>query len=230
MFSLLCFFFAAFKVSKPFLCEPPCSFISFSSVESLCLQTLISSPFHLLAASPMACPKVTPNPPPSSRNPLTNTCRANPSSSRDPPRDPDVPSSQVVRPASSRPNQPQPNPPHTSAAVRPLPNYKQLYPWASSALRGETSSINTDRDILRLKKGDQAHFSFSKEHDDKVYVHPCPPEELIHKLPPRLQQNYQPLDHASRLPSSSNLARVVVSTNPYLLLQRRAFQLPSKKP
>jgi len=53
---------------------------------------------------------------------------------------------------------------------------------------------------------------------------------LIHKLPPKLQQNYQPHHHASRLPSPSNLARVVVSINPYLLLQHRAFQLPSKKP
>ena len=53
---------------------------------------------------------------------------------------------------------------------------------------------------------------------------------LIHKLPPKLQQNCQPHHHASRLPSPSNLARVVVSISPYLLLQHRAFQLPSKKP
>jgi len=53
---------------------------------------------------------------------------------------------------------------------------------------------------------------------------------LIHKLPPKMPQNYQPHHHASRLPSPSNLARVVVSTNPYLLLQHRAFQLPSRKP
>jgi len=63
--------------------------------------------------------------------------------------------------------------------VRPLPNYKQLYPWASATLLGETSSINSDRDILRLKKGDQTHLSFNKEHDDKVSVHPCPPGEPI---------------------------------------------------
>jgi len=63
--------------------------------------------------------------------------------------------------------------------VRPLPDYKQLYPWASSALLGETSSINTDVDILCLKKDDQAHLSYSKEHDDKVSIRPCPPGEPI---------------------------------------------------
>ena len=178
---LLCFAFSFLRLRflNLFSASPPCSSISFSSVESLCLQTLISSPFRLLAASPMARSKVTPNPPPSPRNPPTNTHRANPSSSRDPPRDPTVPSSQVVRPAPPQPSQPQPNLPHTSAAVRSLPSYKQLYPWASPTLLGETSSINTDRDILRLKKGDQTHLSFSKEHDDKVSVHPCPPGEPI---------------------------------------------------
>jgi len=63
--------------------------------------------------------------------------------------------------------------------VRPLPNYKQLYPWASATLLGETSSINSERYILRLKKGDQTHLSFSKELDNKVSVHPCPPGEPI---------------------------------------------------
>ena len=178
---LLCFSFSFLRLGflNLFSASPPCSSISFSSVESLCLQTLISSPFRLLAASPMPRSKVTPNPPPSSRNPPTNTRRANPSSSRDPPMDPNVPSSQVVRPAPPRPSQPQPNLPRTSAAVRSLPNYKQLYPWASPTLLGETSSINTDHDILRLKKGDQTHLSFSKEHDDKVSVNPCPPGEPI---------------------------------------------------
>ena len=173
----LCFAFSFLHLGFLILfsASPPCSSISFSSVESLYLQTLISSPFRLLAASLMARSKVTPNPPPSPRNPPTKTRRANPSSSRDPPRDPNVPSSQVVRPASSRPSPSQPNPPHTSTVVRSLPDYKQLYPWASSALLGETSSINTDRDILRLQKGDQTHLSFSKEDDDKVSVHPCPP-------------------------------------------------------
>ena len=146
--------------------------VFFFSVGSLCFQTLISSLFIFFAALLMARSKVTPNPSPSSQNPPTKTRRANPSSSRDPPRDPNVPSSQVVRPASSRPSQPQPNPPHTSTVVRTLPNYKQLYPWASSALLGETSSINTDVDVLRLERGDPAHLSFSKEHDDKVFVRP----------------------------------------------------------
>ena len=175
--------FSALRVSKPLSASPPCSSVSFFSVESLCLQTLISSPFRLLAAFLMTRSKVTPNPPPSPRNPPTKTRRANPSSSRDPPRDPIVPSSQVVRPASSRPSQSQPNPPHTSTVVRSLPYYKQLYPWASSALLGETSSINNDRDILRLKKGDQDHLSFSKEHDDKVSVRPCPLGEPICTVP-----------------------------------------------
>ena len=176
----LCFaFFSALRVSNPLSTSPPCSSVSFFSVESLYLQTLISSPFRLLAVFLMARSKVTPNPPPSSRNPLTKTRRANPSSSRHSPRDPNVPSSQVARPASSRPSQSQPNPPHTSTVVRSLPDYKQLYPWASLALLGETSSINTDRDILRLRKGDQDHLSFSKEHDDKVSVRPCPPGEPI---------------------------------------------------
>jgi len=46
------------------------------------------------------------------------------------------------------------------------------------------------------------------------------------------QASSQPAEElpASRLPLPSNLARVVVSTNPHLLLQHRAFQLPSKKP
>ena len=171
MFSLFCFSFSAFRVSRPFLCEPPLFFYLLLFCRVSLLTNSHVFPFRLLAASSMARSKITPNPPPSSCNPPANTRRANPSSSRDPPRDPDVPSSQVVRPAPSRPNQAQPNPPHSSANVRPLPNYKQLYLWAS-ALLGETSSINFDRDILRLKKGDQTHLSFSKEHDDKVFVHP----------------------------------------------------------
>jgi len=46
-------------------------------------------------------------------------------------------------------------------------------------LLGETFSINTDCDILRLQKGDQANLSSSKENDDKVSVRPCPPGEPI---------------------------------------------------
>ena len=170
MFSLLCFFFSTFRVSKPFLCEPPPprSSVSFSSVESLCFTNSHLFLFSSSCSFSDGSLQNTPNPPPSPRNPPANTRRANPSSSRDLPRDPNVPSSQVVRPAPSRPSQAQPNPPHTNAAARTLPNYKQLYPWASATLLGETSSINFDRDILRLKKDDQTHLSFSKEHDDKV--------------------------------------------------------------
>ena len=134
---------------------------------------LSSLPFFIFfAALLMARTKVTPNPPSSSQNPPPKTHRVILSSSRNPSRDLSIPSSQYERPASSRPNQPQPTPPQTKAAVRRLPDYKQLYPWATSALLGETSSINTDIDVLRLKKGDKAHLSFSKEHDDKVTVHP----------------------------------------------------------
>jgi len=43
-------------------------------------------------------------------------------------------------------------------------------------------------------------------------------------------KNFPPHHHASRLPLPSHLARVVVSTNPHLLLQHLASQLPSKKP
>jgi len=43
----------------------------------------------------------------------------------------------------------------------------------------ETSSINTEADVLRLKRGDKAHLSFSKEHDDKVAIRPCLPGEPI---------------------------------------------------
>ena len=151
MFSLFCFFFSAFRVPEPFLCEPPLFFYLLLFCRVSLLTNSHIFPFLLLETSSMARSKITPNPPPSPRNPLTKTRRANPSSSRDPPRDPNVPSSQVVRPAPSQPSHAQPNPPHTSAAVRPLPNYKQLYQWASTTLLGETSSINSDRDILRLK-------------------------------------------------------------------------------
>ena len=177
MFLCFVFLFSAFRVSEPFSASPPCSSLFSSSVESFCLRTLI--PFRLLAASSMTRSKITPNPPPSPRNPPAKTRRANPSSSRDPPRGPNVPSDRVARPASSHPSQPQPNPPQTSAMAKPLPDYKRLYPWASATLLGETSSVNSDRDLLRLKKGDKEHLSFSKEHDDKVIVRPCPPGEPI---------------------------------------------------
>ena len=122
------------------------------------LYELSSLPFFIFfAALLMARTKITPNPPSFSQNPAPKTRRVITSSSRNPSRNPSIPSSQAERPASSRPNQPQPTPPQTCVAVRPLPDYKQLYPWATSTLLGETSSINTDIDVLRLKKGDKAH-------------------------------------------------------------------------
>jgi len=53
---------------------------------------------------------------------------------------------------------------------------------------------------------------------------------LIRKLPPKLPQNTPPHRLASRLPSPSNLARVVVRTNPQLLPRPQAFPLLSKRP
>ncbi len=149
-----CFTFSSLRLGflNFFSASPPLFFYLLLFCRVSLLTNSHIFPFRLLAASSMARSKITPNPPPSPRNPPANTHRATPSSSRDPPRDPNVPSSQVVRPAPSRPNQAQPNPPHTSAAVRPLPNYKQLYPWASATLLGETSSINTNVDVLRLRK------------------------------------------------------------------------------
>ena len=175
----LCFAFPFLRLGflDLFSASPPLFFYLLLFCRVSLLTNFHIFPFHLLAASSMACSKMTPNPPPSPRT--ANSRRASPFSFRDPPRDPNVPLSQVVRPAPSRPNQAQPNPPHTSAAVRPLPNYKQLYLWAFATLLDETSSINSDCDILRHKKGDQTHLSFSKEHDDKVFVHPCPPGEPI---------------------------------------------------
>ena len=175
--SLFYFLLSSLRVSKPFSVNPYCSSLFSPSVKSFYLRTLM--PFRLLAASSMTRPKTTPNPPPSPRNPPAKTRRANPSSSRDPPRGSNVPSDRVARPASSHPRQPQPNPPQTNAVVKPLPDYKRLYPWASATLLGETSSVNTDRDILRLQKGHKENLSFSKEHDDKVSVRPCPPGEPI---------------------------------------------------
>jgi len=52
----------------------------------------------------------------------------------------------------------------------------------------------------------------------------------IRKLLLRLPRHYLPHHHASRLPSPSNLARVVVRINLHLLPQLRPFQLLSRKP
>ena len=177
MFLCFVFLFSAFRVSGPFSVSPPCSSLFSSSVESFCLRTLI--PFHLLAAFSMTRSKLTPNPSPSPRNPPAQTRKANPSSSRDPPRGLNASSERVARPPFSYRSQPQPNPPQTSAGVEPLPDYKRLYSWASATLLGETSSINSDLDVIRLKRRDKANLSFSKEHDDKVVVRPCPPGEPI---------------------------------------------------
>ena len=175
MFLCVVFFFLRLGFLNLSL-QAPLSLFS-SSVESFCLRTLI--PFHLLVASSMTRSKLTPNPPPSPRNPPAKTRRANPSSSRDPPRGPNASSDRVVRPASSHRSQSQPNLPQTSVVVGPLPDYKRLYPWASATLLGETSSVNSDLDVFRLKRDDKANLSFSKEHDDKVVVRPCPPGEPI---------------------------------------------------
>ena len=61
----------------------------------------------------------------------------------------------------------------------PFMTTKKLYPWATSTLLSETSSINTEPAVLRLNRGDKAHLSFSKEHDDKVTIHPCFPGEPV---------------------------------------------------
>ncbi|XP_068498153.1 uncharacterized protein [Phaseolus vulgaris] len=112
--------------------------------------------------------KITPNPPPSSRNPS--------SQARDPPRARDASSSQAERPAPSRPNPAQATPPVTGGASVPPPNFKTLYPWANSTLLKETSSVNTVGAVLRLTKGNEPHQTFHKEHDEKLTVLPCPPE------------------------------------------------------
>jgi len=43
----------------------------------------------------------------------------------------------------------------------------------------ETSSINTELGVHRLRKGDQLDLSFRKEHDSKVAVLPCFPGEPV---------------------------------------------------
>ena len=58
-------------------------------------------------------------------------------------------------------------------------DYKELYPWATSTLLKETSSINTELGVHRLRKGDQSELTFHKEHDSKMAVLPCFPGEPI---------------------------------------------------
>ena len=120
----------------------------------------------------MARPKITPNPPPSSRNPSSqahNAPRAPGSSS----------SSQAERPAPSRSNLAQATPPVVGGASVPSPDFKKLYPWATSTLLKETSSVNSAGAVLRLKKGDEPHLSLHKEHDDKMMVLPCSPDMQV---------------------------------------------------
>ena len=119
------------------------------------------------AAATMTRTKITPNPPPSSRNP--------PSQAHDPPRVRGASSSQAERPASSRPNLAQATPPITGGAPVPSQDFKKLYPWATSTLLRETSSVNSAGAVLRLKKGDEPHQSFHKEHDKQMTVLPSPP-------------------------------------------------------
>jgi len=78
----------------------------------------------------------------------------------------------------SQPNQLQSTSPQANAIVRPIPDYKLLYPWAPPALLNETSSINTEAAIHRLR--DKTHLTFHKDHDDKVAIRPCPPGEPVY--------------------------------------------------
>ena len=131
----------------------------------------------------MAHTKSTANPPPSSRNPPPQARRvapgANPPPARNPPRASGAPSNQAERPTSSHANPAQATPPIAGGASLPPKDYKELYPWATSTLLKETSSINTELGVHRLRKGDQPDLSFHKEHDSKVAVLPCFPGEPV---------------------------------------------------
>ena len=133
-FSLLRFFL---HLGFLFSASPPCSccFLVRFSIESFCLSTFPSSLFHLLfvffAVLLMAHTRITPNPPASFRNPPPKTRRipssGNPSSSRNPPRDPSVPSSWAERPAPSRPDQPRPTPLHKPVPLHVPPLTTNYY-------------------------------------------------------------------------------------------------------
>ena len=124
----------------------------------------------------MAHTKSTANPPPTTRRVAPG---ANPPSVRNPPRASGALSNQTERPASSHANLTQATPRVAGGASLPPQNYKELYPWATPTLLKETSSINTELGVLRLRKGDQSDLSFHKEHDSKVVVLPCFPGEPI---------------------------------------------------
>ena len=137
------------------------------------IESASASPDHLFfsfssAASAMTRSKITPNPPPSSRNPSSQALNQ--------PRAPGASSSQAERPAPSRSNLAQATPPVAGGASVPSPDFKKLYPWATPTLLRETSSVNSAGAILRLKKGDEPHLSFHKEHDEKMMVLPCSPD------------------------------------------------------
>ena len=140
---------------------------------SFTIEPASANPAHLslsfsFAVSAMARSKITPNPPPSSRNP--------PSQAHNLPRAPGAFFSQAERPATSRRDLAQATPPVAGGASIPTLDYKMLYPWANSTLLKETSSVNSTGAVLRLKKGDEPHLSFHKEHDGRLMVLPCPPD------------------------------------------------------
>ena len=134
----------------------------------------ITFPF---AVPTMAHTKSTAKPPSSSRNPPPQARRVVPGANllpaRDPTRASGAPSSRAERPATSHANPAQATPPVARGASLPPKDYKELYPWATSALLKETSSINTELGVHRLRKGDQSELSFHEEHDSKMAVLPC---------------------------------------------------------
>ena len=136
--------------------------------------TFLSSFLQFSMARTGATPAPSRNPP---SKPRKQPSSGNPSTSRNPPRDPGILSNRAQRPAPSCPNQSQSTPPQTSATARPIPDYKLLYSWAPPALLNETSLINSEADILRLR--DKTQLTFHKEHDDKVVIRPCPPGEPV---------------------------------------------------
>jgi len=148
------------------------NFRSFVFRPSFTIRSTSATFVHLSFTFSFAVPrmvrtKITANPPPSSRDP--------PSQTHNPPRAPGAFSSQAERPATPRPNPAQAAPPDAGGASNASLDYKKLYPWATSTLLRETSSVNSAGAVLRLKKGDEPNLSFHKEHDDKLTVLPCPP-------------------------------------------------------
>jgi len=162
----------------------PYSFVvsSSSPIESFSV-ILISSLSLSFAVPAMAHTKSTANPPPSSRNPSLKPRRVAPGTNPPPARNPSqasgAPSNQAERPTSSHANPTQATPPVAGGAPLLPQDYKELYPWATPTLLKETSSINIELGVHRLRKGDQSDLSFHKEHDSKMIVLPCLPGEPI---------------------------------------------------